>query len=315
MDNRDRLALAGPKIFGIHLPRIADFGPLILIWLAAIGILIMQKDLGTSLLFFGLFVAMLYIATQRLSWIIIGGVLFTSGAAVVVANFNHVQQRFNGWLNAFDNDVYNAVGGSGQLVSGLFGMANGGLFGTGLGAGQPHKVPFSYSDFIFPSLGEELGLMGLFAILVIYMIFVQRGFYIAVSTRDGFGKLLASGLAFVFAWQCFVVIGGVTRLIPLTGLTTPFLAYGGSSLLANWLIVGLLVRISDRARRPEYAMTNPKRSSRPHDAAPVHSVGKAELDTQLNHWVTTQDAQSTQVIAQLDPTQSTLDREEERPNE
>lgn len=315
VNNRDRLALAGPKIFGIHLPRIADFGPLILIWLAAIGILIMQKDLGTSLLFFGLFVAMLYIATQRLSWIIIGGVLFASGAALVVANFSHVQQRFNGWLNAFDNDVYNAVGGSGQLVSGLFGMANGGLFGTGLGDGQPHKVPFSYSDFIFPSLGEELGLMGLFAILTVYMIFVQRGFHIAVSTRDGFGKLLASGLAFVFAWQCFVVIGGVTRLIPLTGLTTPFLAYGGSSLLANWLIVGLLIRISDRSRRPEYAMTNPKRSSRPHGGAPVQSVGKAEMNTEVNQWVSAQNEQSTQIITQLDGATNNLDSKGDRPNE
>ena len=299
IDNRDRLALAGPKVLGIHLPRLIDFAPLIVVWLAAIGILISQRDLGTSLLFFGLFVAMLYIATQRLSWIVIGGVLFATGATLVVINFPHVQQRFDGWLHAFDNDVYFAKGGSGQLVSGLFGMANGGLFGTGLGSGQPYKVPFSYSDFIFPSLGEELGLMGLFAILALYLIFVQRGFVMALATRDGFGKLLASGLAFVFAWQCFVVIGGVTRLIPLTGLTTPFMAYGGSSLLANWLIVGFFLRISDRARRPEDASYAPSISSRPHvpdHVASVASVARSELNTEINQWVSTQDAQHTQVV-------------------
>lgn len=250
VDNRDRLAIGGPKFIGLHLPRMRDFGPLIVVWLASLGILISQRDLGTSLLFFGLFVAMLYIATERTSWIIIGGLLFVGGASAAVSQFPHVQNRFTGWLNAMDPEVYNAVGGSGQLVRGLFGMASGGLFGTGWGQGSPSSVPFSYSDFIIPSLGEELGLVGLFAIFAAYMLFVQRGFRIALSTRDGFGKLLAGGLAFVVAWQCFVVIGGVTRLIPLTGLTTPFLAYGGSSLLANWIIVAILLRISDNARRP-----------------------------------------------------------------
>lgn len=297
VNNRDRLALGGPKVLGIHLPRIADFGPIIVVWLAAIGILVSQKDLGTSLLFFGLFVAMLYIATERLSWIIIGGALFASGVGLVVANFPHVQQRFNGWLHAFDTEVYNAKGGSGQLVTGLFGMANGGLFGTGLGDGQPHKVPFSYSDFIIPSLGEELGLMGLFAIFALYLIFVHRGFSTALGIRDGFGKLLASGLAFVFAWQCFVVIGGVTRLIPLTGLTTPFLAYGGSSLLANWIIVAVLLRISDRARRPEGEVINPKWSSRPHVAATSASAARSEPLSDLGPWVTGQDSEPTDVIS------------------
>ncbi len=250
VDNRDRLAIGGPRFLGLHLPRMRDFGPIILVWVASLGILIFQRDLGTSLLFFGLFVAMLYAATERTSWIIIGGLLFGAGASVVLANFSHVQNRFNGWLNAMDPEVYNAWGGSGQLVRGLFGMASGGIFGTGWGQGYPATTTFSYSDFIIPSLGEELGLVGLFAIFVIYMLIIQRGFRIALSTRDGFGKLLAGGLAFVLAWQCFVVIGGVTRLIPLTGLTTPFLAYGGSSLLANWIIIAILLRISDNARRP-----------------------------------------------------------------
>lgn len=249
-ENRDRLAIGGPKFLGLHLPRMRDFGPILLVLGASLGILISQRDLGTSLLFFGLFVAMLYLATERTSWIVIGGLLFGVGATFVLLKFPHVQNRFNGWLNAMDPEVYDALGGSGQLVRGMFGMASGGLFGTGWGQGNPAMVTFAYSDFIIPSLGEELGLVGLFAIFTFYVLFVQRGFRIALSTRDGFGKLLAGGLAFVIAWQCFVVIGGVTRVIPLTGLTTPFLAYGGSSLLANWIIVALLLRISDNARRP-----------------------------------------------------------------
>ncbi|WP_157544252.1 FtsW/RodA/SpoVE family cell cycle protein [Jonesia quinghaiensis] len=251
VENRDRLALAGPKIAGIQLPRMRDFGPIILVWVTSIVILVMQRDLGTSLLIFGLFVAMLYIATERISWIVIGFLMFSVGVVAALSQFTHVQSRFDAWLHALDNEVFNAeFGGSGQLVRGMYGMASGGLFGTGLGEGRPTIVPFSYSDFIFASLGEELGLTGIFAILLLYVLFVQRGFRVALGTRDGFGKLLASGLAFVIAWQMFVVIGGVTRVIPLTGLTTPFMAYGGSSLLANWVIVAILLRISDNARRP-----------------------------------------------------------------
>ncbi len=312
VDNRDRLAVGGPKIAGIHLPRMRDFGPLILVWIGALGVLISQRDLGTSLLFFGLFVAMLYLATERTSWIVIGGIMFTAGAAGAIMKFSHVQQRFDGWLHAMDPEVYNKVGGSGQLVLGLFGMANGGLFGTGWGEGRPFSVPFSFSDFIFPSLGEELGLTGIFAVLTLYMLFVHRGFRIALSTRDGFGKLLAGGIAFLIAWQCFVVIGGVTRLIPLTGLTTPFLAYGGSSLLANWIIVGLLLRISDNARRP---VPLPLRSAgqaelaEPEDDEPVvrrkstrgagyqaQSHAASELDTAGQARVQQQDAAGTEVI-------------------
>jgi len=248
--NRDTLTLAGPKVLGLQLPRLRDFGPLLLALGASLAVLVAQRDLGTSLLFFGLFVAMLYIATERSSWVLIGLGLFAAGAFVAVRAFPHVQARFSSWLHAFDTDTFNAVGGSGQVVRGLFGMANGGLLGTGWGEGYPQLVPFASSDFIIASLGEELGLTGLFAILVLYVLFVQRGLRIAIGTRDGFGKLLAGGLAFAIAWQCFVVVGGVTRLIPVTGLTTPFLAYGGSSLLANWIIVALLLRISDNARRP-----------------------------------------------------------------
>ncbi|GAA2240013.1 FtsW/RodA/SpoVE family cell cycle protein [Rarobacter faecitabidus] len=248
--NRDTLALAGRKVWGLQLPRIRDFGPLLIALGISLAVLVFQRDLGTSLLFLGIFVGMLYIATERFSWILIGFMLFLVGAYGAYKSFSHVERRFDGWLHAFDDSVYNAAGGSAQLVDGLFGMANGGLLGSGWGRGYPHLTPYAFSDFIIAGLGEVLGLTGLFAILALYAILIQRGFRTAISTRDGFGKLLAGGLAFALAWQCFVVIGGVTRVIPITGLTAPFLAYGGSSLLANWLIVALLIRISDNARRP-----------------------------------------------------------------
>lgn len=248
--NRDTLALAGPKVLGLQLPRIRDLGPIILVWAASLAVLVLQSDLGTSLLLFGIFVAMLYLATQRFSWVLIGLVLFAGGAWVASQMFAHVGWRVNAWLNAFDPAVFNARGGSGQLVGGLFGMANGGLFGTGWGQGFPYLVPFSFSDFIYTSLAEELGLTGMLAILTVYLVFVERGLRTALTVRDGFGKLLSGGLAFVVALQTFVVVGGVTRLIPLTGLTLPFMAQGGSSLLSNWIIAALLLRISDSARRP-----------------------------------------------------------------
>lgn len=249
--NRDTLTLAGRKVLGLQLPRARDLGPIIIVWLASLAVLVLERDLGTSLLFFGLFVAMLYVATERISWVVIGLTLFAGGAIAAATSFTHVQGRFNAWLNAMDTEVFEQeFGGSGQLVRGLYGLANGGLFGTGWGNGRPDLVPYASSDFIVASLGEELGLTGLLAILVMYLLFVERGMRIAIGTRDGFGKLLAGGLAFVLAWQVFVVVGGVTRVIPVTGLTMPFLAYGGSSLLANWIIVALLIRISDNARRP-----------------------------------------------------------------
>jgi cell division protein FtsW (lipid II flippase) len=249
--NRDTLTLAGPRVLGLQLPRVRDLGPILLAWLVSLAVLVFQRDLGTSLLFFGLFVAMLYLATERWSWVAIGLLLFAGGAALAATSFGHVGARFDAWLHAFDNTQFNATyGGSGQLVRGLFGMASGGLFGTGLGQGRPDLVPYAESDFIVASLGEELGLTGLMALLVLYLVLAERGLRTALGVRDGFGKLFAGGMAFVVAFQCFVVVGGVTRLIPLTGLTMPFLAYGGSSLLANWVIVALLLRISDNARRP-----------------------------------------------------------------
>jgi cell division protein FtsW (lipid II flippase) len=214
-------------------------------------VLVFEHDLGSSLLFFGLFVAMLYVATERRSWIVIGLGLFGAGAYTAYLMFAHVQDRVDIWLHAFDPAVLNKpFGGSYQVVQGLYGMAAGGMFGAGLGQGRPSMIPFAESDFIVPAFGEELGLVGLFGLLLIYGLIVERGLRTSIGVRDGFGKLLAAGLAFSVALQCFVVVGGVTRLIPLTGLTMPFLSHGGSSLLANWSIVALLLRISDHARRP-----------------------------------------------------------------
>jgi cell division protein FtsW (lipid II flippase) len=250
--HRDNLALAGPKVLGIRLPRLRDLGPIVLAWVASIAVLVYEKDLGTSMLFFGLFVAMLYLATERLSWVLLGVGLFGAGAVAAGAIFPHVAARYDVWLHALDPAVYDRYpGGSEQLVRGLFGLANGGLLGTGLGEGFPGQVPFAESDFIVSSLGEELGLTGLMALLALYLLIVERAFRTAIGMRDGFGKLLAAGLGFAIALQLFVVVGGVTRLIPLTGLTTPFLAYGGSSLLANWIVIGLLLRMSHDSRREE----------------------------------------------------------------
>jgi cell division protein FtsW (lipid II flippase) len=250
--SRHSLALAGPRILGLRFPRARDLGPLLLAWAASLAVLIYQRDLGTSMLFFGLFLAMVYVATARLSWVLLGCGLFVAGAVVAGMVYSHVASRYDIWLHALDPEVYaRAPGGSEQLVRGLFGLASGGLFGTGLGEGMPAQVPFAESDFIVASLGEELGLAGLLAILCLYIIVVQRAIRTALGVRDGFGKLLAAGLGFTMALQVFVVVGGVTRVIPLTGLTTPFLAYGGSSLLSNWLVVALLLRISDGARRAE----------------------------------------------------------------
>ena len=248
---KDQLVAAGPKILGIRFPRLRDFGPIIVAWVASVGVLVFERDLGTSLLFFGLFVAMLYVATSKVSWIILGLGFFSAGAVAATFLFSHVGQRVSGWLNALTAEEYNKTpGGSYQLVQGLFGMSNGGLIGTGFGEGRPNMVPYAESDFIYASFGEEIGLAGLFVILLCYLFIFQRGIRTAQQLRDGFGTLLATGLSFTIALQVFVVVGGVTRLIPLTGLTTPFLAQGGSSLIANWMIIALLLRISDNARRP-----------------------------------------------------------------
>lgn len=251
--NRDNLAIGGKKLLGLRLPRARDLGPIMVVWLIGIAILVLQRDLGTSLLFFSLFVAMLYVATNRVSWLVIGFFMFVPTVFIAVRTFSHVERRFSVWLHALDNEVYNATGGSYQVVQSLFGQASGGLFGTGWGRGYPQLVPLANSDFILSSFAEELGLVGIFAILLLYLILIERGLRAAISVRDGFGKLLATGLSFSLAIQLFVVLGGITRIIPLTGLTAPFLAAGGSSMVSSWLTVALLIRVSDAARRPTSA--------------------------------------------------------------
>lgn len=254
--HRDLILLAGRKIGPLQLPRIKDLGPMVVAWLVSIGVLVMQSDLGSSILFFGLFMVMIYVATGRISWIIIGLVMVVIAGFFAAQVMSHVALRLNSWVHAFDPSVYDQTyGGSRQIVQGLFGLANGGLFGTGIGNGRPDFVPLANSDMIITALGEELGLIGLVAIILLFVILISRGMRAALGSRDAFGKLLAAGLSFTIGLQCFVVMGGVTLLIPLTGLTTPFMSAGGSSLLSNWIIMALLLLVSHNSRRP--ATTGP----------------------------------------------------------
>lgn len=245
---RESLTSVGKKFLGITWPRARDLGPILVVWLVSLGIIVLQRDLGTGLLIFGMFVAMLYIATGKTGWVLLGVGLAVAGAVAASQVLTYVGWRFANWLDAFNPDIIERTGGSYQLVQGIFGLAHGGLLGTGLGQGRPGLTPLAQSDYIFPSLGEELGLIGVFAILCLYMVFTSRGMRVGVAGQDDFGKLLATGLSFTIALQVFIMVGGVTRVIPLTGLTTPFLAAGGSSLVANWIIVALILRISDAVR-------------------------------------------------------------------
>ena len=254
---RDSLSMVGRKFLGMQFPRARDLGPILVVFAASMLVLVFQRDLGTALLYFGLFLVMLYVATGRSSWIVLGLGLFLAGSFVASRTLEYVGARVSTWLDPFNPENYDAFGGSYQLVQGLFGLADGGLIGTGLGRGSPEITPLSESDYIISALGEELGLIGLFAILGLYLLFVARGFRIGFAGQDDFGRLLGVGLAFVVALQVFVVIGGVTRVIPLTGLTTPFLAAGGSSLVANWIIAALLLRLSDTVRQQPRLVVDP----------------------------------------------------------
>ncbi|MFF5334507.1 FtsW/RodA/SpoVE family cell cycle protein [Streptomyces sp. NPDC013181] len=248
MVKRDALALASRRFMGLYLPRGRDLGPIITIWALSILILVFETDLGTSLLFFGLFVIMLYVATERTSWIVFG-LLMSAAGAVGVASFEpHVQARVNAWLDPFSEAT---MAQSDQIAQSLMSFGSGGTLGTGLGQGHSDLIMFAANaDFILSTVGEELGLAGMMAVLLIYGLIVERGIRTALAARDPFGKLLAAGLSGAFAIQVFVVAGGVMGLIPLSGMTMPFLAYGGSSVLANWALIGILIRISDTARRP-----------------------------------------------------------------
>ncbi|WP_254898338.1 FtsW/RodA/SpoVE family cell cycle protein [Kitasatospora sp. NA04385] len=247
--HRDALALTGRKVLWFQLPLGRVLGPVLLIWAAFVGVLVLETDLGTSLLFFGLFVVMLYVATARTGWIVIG-LLLSALAAVGVGWLSpHVHSRVTEWLHPLAS--IDAGQGANQIAQSLFAFAWGGQLGTGLGLGHSALIGFATkSDFILATVGEELGLTGLFAVFLLYALLVSRGFKTGIALRDPFGRLLAIGLAALVAIQVFVVAGGVLDLIPLTGMTLPFIAQGGSSVVTNWVIVALLVRMSDLARRP-----------------------------------------------------------------
>lgn len=253
MVKRDALALASRRFMGLYLPRGRDLGPILVVWALSLMILVFETDLGTSLLFFGLFVVMLYVATERTSWIVFG-LLLSVGGAVVVSQFeSHVHVRVMAWLHPFA--VYDnprpSWAQTDQIAQSLFAFGSGGIFGSGLGQGHSDLILFAAkSDFVLGTVGEEFGLAGTMAVLLLYGLLVERGVRTALAARDPFGKLLAIGLSAAFALQIFVVAGGVTGLIPLTGMTMPFLALGGSSVIANWALIAVLLRISDTARRP-----------------------------------------------------------------
>lgn len=271
---REVLSLAGKRILGIDFPRGRDLGPVVVVWLMSMMVLTLQFDLGMSLMYLGMFVAMLYIATERVSWLIIGFLLFTGGAALayllgqaIGGPFTNFSDRVDVWLDPFADPN----GAGFQPLQALLGLGTGGLFGTGPGAGQPTQVPEVHNDFIFAGLGEEIGLFGLTALLLVLLLVVTRGIRAGLAVRDSFGKLLAGGLAFTLGLQIFVILGGVTGLIPLTGLTTPLMSAGGSALMSNWLLVALLLRISDAARQP----ANPPAAAAPvSPPAPVGGGGQ-----------------------------------------
>jgi cell division protein FtsW (lipid II flippase) len=249
--NGKKLSLLTEKWWIFSLPRRRDLGPILVVWALSMLLLVFEGDVGTSAVFMGLFVAMLYISTGRRSWAVLGFLMFIVGAFLAAELVPHVHSRVTSWLDPFSNaNLVQFPQPSYQTVQGLYGMANGGLLGKGLGGGQPFWTPLVQSDLIFTAFGEELGLAGVMALLLLYGLFVQRGLRTAMLVKDDYSKLLSSGLSFMFALQVFVIVGGVTRLIPLTGITTPFMSQGGSSLIASWLLVAVLARLSDAARRP-----------------------------------------------------------------
>ncbi len=240
VEKRELLQTFTRRLGPLSLPDPKFLGPVIGAWAFSLVVMIFEKDLGSSLLFFALFVAMLWVATARGIYLALGGILFSSGAFVAFSAFGHVRNRVDIWLDPFED-----AGGKGyQLVQSLFAFGSGGVTGTGLSLGSPTKIPEVETDFIFAAIGEELGLLGTVAIVAAFLLMVGVGLRIAIQARSDFEKLLATGLTVTLGVQTFIILGGVTRLVPLTGITLPFVSYGGSSLLANYILLALLLRIS-----------------------------------------------------------------------
>jgi len=258
-DTREVMVIGARRILGVTIPPIKHFGPVLVIWGVAMLILFLLHDIGSSLMFYGGLLAILYIATGRLSFVVVGVIAFAIGAWYLGGHIQHVHDRVDAWLNPFSATLYHKVGGSYQLANGVFAQAAGGLFGQGFGEGTltiPGSHPAAFllpapqTDMIYAVITDELGLFGAAAVLLTYLLFIARGFKTALLARDTFSTLVAAGLSAVFALQVFVIVGGVTRVIPLTGVTLPFISYGGSSILANFVLLALLLLISDRSRRP-----------------------------------------------------------------
>ncbi len=255
-DTRQLLVVGARRILGVTIPPFKHFGPVLVIWGLAMAILVLLSDVGTSVMFYGALLAMLYVATNRVSFVVVGLVAAGIGFWYLGTHIPHIHARVETWLNPLSPRLYNAPLGSYQVANALFAQAAGGLFGQGFGQaviqfpGGGTLLPFASTDMIYAVVTDELGLFGATAVILTYLIFVWRGLKVAMLARDSFSKLLAAGLTAMFALQVFVIVGGVTRVIPLTGVTLPFVAYGGSSILANFVLLALLLLVSDRARRP-----------------------------------------------------------------
>ncbi|MBC7229955.1 MAG: FtsW/RodA/SpoVE family cell cycle protein [Actinobacteria bacterium] len=245
-ERRELIVGAGRRFLGVNLPRPRDLGPLLTMWALSLLLLIFQRDLGSSLLFFGIFLAVLYAATSRASFVVVGLLLFLAGAVATSFAFSHVRARVDSWLDPLNPETVNDE--SYQIAQSLFAFAEGGLSGTGLARGRPDIIPFVETDFAFAAVGEELGLLGAAAVVILFLLFAGRGLSLALRCEDDFGKLLAVGLTTIVFLQAFIIMGGDTRLVPLTGITLPFVSYGGSSLVSNFLILGLLLCISGAPR-------------------------------------------------------------------
>jgi len=250
-ENRELIANGTWHVLGMNLPEPRHLLPILLSWGFSVVVLVGQRDLGSSLLFFTLFVVLLWVATERATFLAVGGVLFATGAVIAWRVFDNVQTRVTLWLDPWSRFGGTTISGDKgrQAVQAWFAFANGGLFGTGLGQGSPNKIPAVQNDYIFAAIGEELGLVGASAILIAFMLMIGAGLSIAVKAQRPFEKLLATGLTTILGVQAFVIMGGVTRLLPLTGVTLPFVSYGGSSLVANFALLALLIRISDSTAR------------------------------------------------------------------